>query len=75
MSTIPQTKPSLLWDYINHLPFKLFCAATVKHWANLDINLKVQQNFNTFKSLNIVVAEPNIKEEISRFKAKAINIP
>jgi hypothetical protein len=60
MSTIPQTKPSLLWDYINHLPFKLFCVATVKHWANSDINLKVQQNFNTFKSLNIVVAEvPN----------------
>jgi len=44
MSTIPQTKPSLLWDYINHLPFKLFCAATVKHWENLEMNLKVQQS-------------------------------
>jgi len=75
MSTIPQTKPSLLWDYINHLPFKLFCTATVKHSENLDINLKVQQNFNTFKILNVVVAEPNIKEEISRFKAKATNTP
>jgi len=75
MLTIPQTKPSVLWYYINHLPFKLFCTATVKHSENLDINLKVQQNFNTFKILNVVVAEPNIKEEISRFKAKAINTP
>ena len=45
MSTIPQRlRPNHLLDYINHLPFKLFCAATVKHWANLEINLKVQQS-------------------------------
>ena len=45
MSTNPQRlRPNHLLDYINHLPFKLFCAATVKHWANLEINLKVQQS-------------------------------
>ena len=45
MSTIPQRlRPNHLLDYINHLPFKLFCAATVKHWASLEINLKVQQS-------------------------------
>jgi hypothetical protein len=59
----------------NHLTFKLFCAATVKHWEILKINLEVQQSCNTFKILNVVVVETILREEISRFKAKAINTP
>lgn len=49
----PLDQPSLLWDYINQLPLKLFCVAAVEHWANLEINLKEQQSCNTIKILNV----------------------
>ena len=45
MSTIPQrVRPNHLLDYINHLPFKLFCAVIVKQRASLETDLKVQQS-------------------------------
>lgn len=42
---------------------------------NLEMDLKGQQSCNTCKILNAMVAKPNLKEEISRFKAKDMNTP
>ena len=43
-SIVQKVRSNHLVDYINHLSFKLSCAAIVKQWASLEMDLKVQQS-------------------------------
>ena len=43
-SILQKVRSNHLVDYINHLSFKLSCAAIVKQWASLETDLKVQQS-------------------------------
>ena len=43
-SILQKVRSNHLVDYINHLSFKLSCAAIVKQWVSLQTDLKVQQS-------------------------------
>ena len=43
-SILQKVRSNHLVDYINHLSFKLSCAAIVKQWASLETDPKAQQS-------------------------------